>query len=262
VTCNKPFTAGRHTQEFTIDGVTRSTLFYVPQGYDGTSPIPLVFNLHGTSGTPEGQNDATGIEAFADERGFVVASMAGYLNRWNVARDPAQPDDVELAEASIDWAAENLCLDQARVYSTGFSGGARMSSRLACAIPDRIAAIGPVAGLRNDPPCDVSGVPVLTLHGTGDGTNFYDGCPEADTTCSRNGEWVENVENAVADWVQANGCNASPTLDEVSAGVERQTYADCTSGAPVIFYKVTDGAHVWELLPNTTEVVLDFFAEH
>jgi polyhydroxybutyrate depolymerase len=166
---------------------------------------------------------------------------------------------VAFAEVVLDWAEENLCIDPARVFSTGYSGGARTSSRFACALPQRIRAIAPVAGVRHDPPCDVSGMPVLTLHGTADGTNLYDGCDPADTACSRNGEWVEGVEAAIGDWRAANGCAEAPRVEPITGEVERRTWSDCRSGADVIFYRVAGGTHTWQLVPNTSELILDFF---
>lgn len=257
--CGKPRASGRETLRFDVAGVTREVVIYVPNGYAGDRPLPLTFNLHGSGGNPAGQLDYSGIQPLADARGFIVAALAGHQGRWNVARKPELPDDVAFAEVVLDWASENLCIDPGRVFSTGFSGGARTSSRLACAMPGRIRAIAPIAGVRHDPPCEVNGIPVLTVHGTADGTNFYAGCGATDTGCSRNGEWVEGVEAAVGDWRASNGCAESPRVEPLSDRVERRTWTHCTSGADVVFYRVVDGAHVWELLPNTTEVVLDFF---
>jgi len=237
-------------------------LLYVPKGYVGTTPLPLVFNLHPTGTSPESNEDSTKMETFADQRGFVVVALEGINRVWNVALDPTRPSDVAFAEAVLGFASTNLCIDNGRVYSTGMSGGARMSSRFACALGKRIAAIAPVAGLRNDPPCQVSGIDVLTIHGTKDATNFYNGCPQADTACSRNGEWVESVENAVGDWVSANGCAATPVIDDLGGGVTRRSYQTCTTGSVVVFYRVEGGTHDWYQLPDTTKIVVDFLLSH
>lgn len=85
--------------------------------------------------------------------GFVVVALAGYQNRWNVSLAPTEPDDIAPTQQAISWANSNLCIDAQRLYATGFSGGARLSSRLACALPGTFAAIAPIAGVRNDPPC-------------------------------------------------------------------------------------------------------------
>jgi hypothetical protein len=56
-----------------------------------------------------------------------------------------------------------------RIYAIGFSSGARMSSRLACDLSDRMAAIGPVGGLRYPEDCaPTRPVPVIAFHGKRD----------------------------------------------------------------------------------------------
>lgn len=261
--CTAPaYALGRHSLELDVAGTKRQFLLYVPKGYQGKARVPLVFNLHPSGGNPAGHENDTKMDTFADQHGFVVAALAGVGNVWNVARDPKKPDDVAFAEKVLEFAAQKLCIDDKRVYATGFSGGARTSSRFACAMPSRIAAIAPVAGLRNDPPCDVHGIDVLTVHGTADATNFYNGCAVTDTTCSRNGEWVEGIEPAVSDWVTANGCNKTAKVDDLGSGVSRRSYLDCTTGSVVVFYRVTNGTHTWHQLADTSKVVVDFLMSH
>jgi len=261
--CQRPHASGRHDLTLNVEGTDRRAIIYVPQGYDGTTRLPLVFNLHPSSGAPEGQLTETGMESQADTRQFFIVALAGYNNLWNVLRRPDLPDDVDFANAVLEWTEANLCTDVARVYSTGFSGGARTSSLLGCALPSRFSAIAPVAGIRNDPPCDATGVNVLALHGTGDNVNFYAGCPVNDTGCSRNGEWGESVEQALGDFRVLNGCRAEPSVEVLPAGTEHHTWSGCKTGATVEFYRVPDGQHTWGLLgAETTTVVLDFLLSH
>jgi len=262
VSCDRPYETGRHELEFDVAGTMRRLILYVPSSYDGETPLPLVFNLHPTTTNPEFQLIYTGMEELADERGFFIAAIAAIDGVWNVPDDPELPSEAEFAKTVLDFASESLCLDTARVYATGFSGGARTSSLFACALPERIRAIAPVGGLRHDPPCDVSGTSVLSVHGTSDDTNFYDGCAVDDTDCNRDGEWVEGVESALSDWVSANGCADAPATTVMAPDVERRSWSTCTSGADVEFYRVEGGAHEWPLLENTTQVVVDFLLSH
>ncbi len=242
--CSKPHAAGRQDVTLTIGQFQRNFLVYVPSSYQGSVRVPLVFNLHGTGGDPAGQQDDTQMEAAADQHGFVVVALAGYQSRWNVSLAPTEPDDIALTEQAISWANSNLCIDAQRLYATGFSGGARLSSRLACALPGTFAAIAPIAGVRNDPPCATVPTPLMTVHGTADMTNFYLGCPAADTGCSRNGEWAESVEAALGDWVTLNGCSSTPLIT-ASGAAELLTYQNCTGDAEVLMYRVAGGAHDW-----------------
>src|SRR5690349_18796236 len=53
-------------------------------------------------------------------------------------------DDVGLVGAILDRLETEMCVDTARIYSTGFSNGGFLSHRLGCELSDRIAAIAPV----------------------------------------------------------------------------------------------------------------------
>ncbi len=46
----KPFTVGRNNFTTTFSGDTREYIVSVPASYDGLTPIPVVFMLHGSSG--------------------------------------------------------------------------------------------------------------------------------------------------------------------------------------------------------------------
>ncbi len=54
----------------------------------------------------------------------------------------------------------------------------------------------------------------------------------------------------------------SPTLEVLANGTEHQTWSGCGKGGDIEFYKIPGGAHVWDLLDDTTQVVVDFFLAH
>ena len=109
----------------------------------------------------------------------------------------------------IDHVAAQACTDSTRVYATGFSGGARMSSLLGCALGLRLAAIAPVSGLRApDRTCVTRPVPVLTFHGLADPQNTYEGHVPGRAA------WVESVPDALAAWAAHNACSAKVVLED------------------------------------------------
>ena len=102
------------------------------------------------------------LAATADAHGFIlVAPDAGIpLGEgfaWNIPGvptvagqlpGPQDRDDVDHLSSIADVLVEGGCVDPARIYSTGLSGGGRMTSWLGCVESDRYAAIAPVVGLR------------------------------------------------------------------------------------------------------------------
>ena len=112
------------------------------------------------------------------------------------------PDDVSFLEQLVTVLEQKYCVDSHRVYATGFSGGARIASQLACDASTTFAAVGPVSGLRFPSPCpSTRPVPVISLHGTSDPVDPYLG----------NGQkyWTYSVPVAAQRWATHNGCTTA-----------------------------------------------------
>jgi polyhydroxybutyrate depolymerase len=238
--CSLTAASGVSEQRLTSGGRERTFRLFVPPSYDGRTSLPLVLDLHGSGGTAAGQAGTSRFEALAASEGFIVASLqAGAQgNRWNMPIQSDRPDDVQYVSDVIDHVAARVCTDTARVYATGFSGGARMSSLLACKLNDRIAAIAPMAGLRWPGQCEGRAIPVLTIHGLADPQNTYDG-----HVASRGAEWEESVPEALAGWAQHNGCDGDATLDDPPGPLSTLSYKGCD--AEVRLIRVDGLVHAW-----------------
>lgn len=232
--------AGRSEHTSTSSGVTRRWLLYWPRAAGAALPpaLPLVFDLHGSGGTPEDQLELSGLEALAESQGFALVAPEGIDRMWNVPVDPAKPSDVGFMSQLIDeLSALTGRIDRARVYATGFSGGGRMVSQLACDLSDRIAAIAAVGGIRFPGPCsDARSLPILAFHGTGDETNPYDGGGRP--------YWGTGVEDAVSGWAQHNHC-AQRVERPLGASVLEIRYAGDGCGAEVLLVRIDGFGHAW-----------------
>jgi polyhydroxybutyrate depolymerase len=238
--CALTVAPGISEQKVTSGGRERTYRLFVPPSYDGRTSLPLVLDLHGSGGTAAGQAGTSRFEALAASEGFIVASLqAGAAgNRWNVPVTSDRPDDVQYVGDVIDHVAARVCTDTTRVYATGFSGGARMSSLLACKASDRIAAIAPMAGLRWPGMCEGRAIPVLTFHGLADPQNTYDG-----HVASRGDEWLESVPEALAGWAKHNGCDGEAVLDDPPGPLSTLSYRGCD--AEVRLVRVDGLVHSW-----------------
>jgi len=241
--CNLPAMPGVSDRAISSGGLSRSYRLFVPPVYDGRARLPLVLDLHGSGGTAERQAGSSRFEALAAREGFLVASLQAASstgNRWNVPVTDDRPDDVAYVSDVIDDVAAHVCADVSRVYATGMSGGARMSSLLGCKLNSRIAAIAPMAGLRWPAPCEGREIPVLTLHGLADPQNTYDGHVEG-----RNGEWVESVPEALAGWAAYNGCDADVLFEDPPGPLSTMRYEGCRDGVEVRMIRVDGLRHQW-----------------
>jgi polyhydroxybutyrate depolymerase len=275
---------GRHTLPVTFEGRQYPVDVHVPGGVRPGTRLPAVVNLHGTQST--GANQLT-YSDMAPERHLVLAPTgvipAGAGFGWNVPGVGTPPadarDDVAFLDRVIATAVTSLCADPARVYGTGYSGGGRMISAYACARPERIAAIAPVAGLRAGRPDpgdttrpDPSScmpkrpVPVLTFHGEQDWTNPFPGGGSV--------YWGYSVPEAQKRWAEINGCGPSPRTTAITEQISKITYRSCRRGAEVTLYRIANGGHTWPGTPidngngtvtheiDANELMWRFFQRH
>jgi polyhydroxybutyrate depolymerase len=261
-------------------------IVHVPPGYSDSSKTPLVLNLHGSGSTAAEQEGFTAMDATSDADGFIVAYPQGLIPEasgydWNIpgvpllGGKPAPPgsaDDVSFLVALVGLLEHRYCVDARRVYATGFSGGARMSSQLACDESGIFAAVAPVSGLRRPTPCPgVRAVPIVAFHGTADPVDPYDGHGQA--------YWTYSVPEAARDWAAQDGCSGTATRTRPAATVTLTEYSGCRGDAVVELYTISGEGHEWPggphlpkslrrvLGPQSTAINADsimwaFFAAH
>jgi len=240
-------------------GLTREYILHVPPSYTGSEPVPLVLLFHGFGQPAADQLQYSEMGAKADAEGFIVV-VPQALSSPNIAEEhwnflifePGAPDDIAFIGELLDALEAELCVDSARVYSTGISNGAMFSVRLACDMSDRIAAIAPVAGvyyppwsadLAAEPPCEPERpVPVLAFHGTADDTIPYAG-GQIGLGLPFHTRHIEN--EVMPAWAASNGCGPTPAIGQATPNVRLITYAGCDQGADVKLYAVEGGGHVW-----------------
>ena len=260
--------SGERTLSF--GGRDRTFNLHVPSGYDRAA-TPLVLNFHGYTSNAGQQEYFSVMSETADREGFAVAypQGTGVSPSWNAGACCGSAvtndiDDVGFTAAMIDAIAEEMCLDSARVYSTGFSNGGFLSHRLACELSDRIAAIAPVAGVMGIDECNPTrAVPVAHFHGTLDGLVPIGGSAV-----------FPSVEETIDDWAERNGCSGEPqvSFDEGDAHCER--WDACDEGSAVELCIIDGGGHTWPggRVPaaagktstdlSATDRMWAFFAEH
>lgn len=230
-----------------VDGVERQWHLFVPRSYRAGEAAPLVLEFHGTGGTPDTQAALSGFRVLAAEQGFLlVAPVAAYprstdgLLTWNVDLHAQAVDDVAFIADLIDLVAARYTVDRNRIYAVGFSGGARMSSRLACDLAPVVAAIGAVGGVRYPEDCEPARpVPVIAFHGRQDTVNPYEQRPDSPDY------WRMGVDAAIAGWVRNNGCASQPDERAMPGDDTRVAWRNCRQGADVVLYRSATAGHTW-----------------
>ncbi len=237
------------TGSFIYDGQLRTYRLYVPAIYDGTKPVPLVFNLHGYSSSAEQQEFYGDFRQVADTANFIIVHPQGLLDdfgatHWNTF-ETSEIDDVGFLSALLDTVYTNYNIYGNQIYSVGMSNGGFMSYKLACLLSGRIAAVASVTGsmtfveeegcITNHP------MPVMQIHGTADGTVPYDG-----------NMFFMPVEDVVDYWADYNLCDTEPIVTEVpdtdpsdGSTATHYVYPNGVIGSSVEFYRVNGGEHTW-----------------
>jgi polyhydroxybutyrate depolymerase len=263
--CARP--AGRIADRPATVAVGAQTRRYTWSASERSGPKPLVLDFHGlfegTAGVHPGMTQFT---PKALTEGFVVAYPIGEANGvlWNTGANGASLRFVDALIAKIQGDA---CIDPRRIYATGLSYGAFMTSAILCNRSTVFAAAAPVAGLLN--PCGAvpRKIPLLTFHGTADpilAYALYSGAPQG--------------------WARKYGCGpATRTTVTASDPVTRQpiykdTWNCAGQGTAVESYVIKGGGHAWPgsafsasigaIVGKTatsidaTDIIWDFFRQH
>jgi predicted peptidase len=126
-------------------GENRSYWIYVPSGYNGSDPIPLVVMLHGAGGNGRGADEMSSWSTIAESEGFIAVFPDGGV--WNIYDwNGTGRNDVGFLLAVINKVQEDYVIDASRIYMTGHSMGAGMTITFALEHADILAAIAPASG--------------------------------------------------------------------------------------------------------------------
>ncbi len=235
-------------------GSNREYIIDIPADYDPTHPYRLIFSWHQAYGSAEGNAngqypanngpnfDAENYAYFGLHREataanqpaiFVAPQGIGNLP-WDFTRDSVLFDDLL---AAID---DNLCIDDNRVFTTGFSYGAMMSYSLSITRQTKLRGAVTMAAANYalpGQPQDSNAGPIayFGITGMSDGT-----CPWINSDQDKTGG-----KYCVLTHAEDNGCTISTDFQTAMVGSKQHVCYDfegCEAGYPV---KVCtfDGAH-------------------
>lgn len=253
----------------------RGYAIYVPSGYDPDQPTPLVIALHASGGSAGSMAQITGFNDMAERDNVLVLYPEGPYGYWdygagtpNWENVPNLLDDPAYIRDLLENIESEYNIDPTRIYAAGFSNGSRMAFRVACDLPDKIAAIAAVAATLSDevtPLCDHGKpVSVLFMHGTRDHV-----IPPYAKRLHIDNLFISNALSARGTaefWEKHNECEETETevitADDLTINLIKSR--DCNGGAEVDFYEVLEGRHVWNFTEdfNTSELIWTFFREH
>jgi len=285
-------------EEYTLiyDGRERFYLLYLPPQYDGITPLPLVFVLHGGGGNPYMYDEMTGFGQKAQDEGFILVYPAGtgqfqrQLLTWNSGYCCAYAyendvDDVGFFQELVASLTSQYTIDPARIYVAGHSNGGMMAYRLGAEMSDIFAAVGIMAGTIGGYPTPTSDdlfiipqpqnpVSVIHIHGMEDEQVRYEGGVNKLNSPSRRNDL--SVADAMAFWVDVNQCDPTPIIEKFDDDmVIVDTYSCDATGTGLKLISIVDGGHSWaggfvdrqradppSLRVSATDEIWAFFESH
>ena len=183
--------------------------------------------------------------AYPEGTGGRLESMKN-RRTWNAGRCCGQAvkqnvDDVLFIKQLIDDVQARYAIDTRRVYVAGMSNGAMMAYRLACEIPDKIAAIIAVSGTLAMDNCDAAkDVPVLHIHGDQDNNVPFAGGQGSGSIAGVNHRSVPDTLELII-----RPRKSSDPEQKILNNAVRVTSYNCSAGAPVSLYLIKGGGHAW-----------------
>jgi poly(3-hydroxybutyrate) depolymerase len=213
-------------QQSTLAG--RSIWVRLPDNYDQTRAYPVIFVWKGCGGA--GSLSIFHMEEVAGADAIIVhgdTPSDGVEDGCYDTADGATFVDLPFFDAFVDHLTTSYCVDEAHLFSAGFSSGAWLSFLLGCQRGDVLRAIGTIAGgfkptfFLGQPTCNGNTAAMMISDLSDTNNPFHDLDTDGDS-----------VEIGVNQWLTANGC--TETTWTVTAGTPAdpdqsvcRSYAGC-----------------------------------
>jgi polyhydroxybutyrate depolymerase len=230
-------------EHIVVDGMKRKIVTYIP--LDAKGILPLIISLHGGFASPRGMFHLADFRPVADREKFLVVCPAS-KHFWHDGADLHGIDDVKFIDHLIDYMIKTYYADPNKIYITGISNGGFMTTRLACQLHHRIAAIAVVAAtLDVGEGYDLTKpMPVMYIHGTTDPIVSYKGGKLF-------GRRVFSHDDVIKKWVAMDNCDPKPIVTNIpdvahdGTSLVKEEYHNPKNNLKVISYTVNNGGHTW-----------------
>jgi poly(3-hydroxybutyrate) depolymerase len=234
---------------YTIESsaMMREYVLDVPTDYDPNRAYRLVFGWHWRGGNADNVVNGSGEAArgayyglksrsngsaiFVSPEGLVDNGVSGWAN--------PQGRDIEFLRDMLDRLNAELCIDQERIFSTGFSYGGMMSFAVGCAMGGVVRAIAPMAGALISG-CEDGSAPVA----------FWGSHAPGDSVVG-----IDQGRQGRDEFLQRNGCDTQTQPAEPDGCV---AYQGCASGYPVTWCEFSGDHYTPDFAPDAT---WDFFSQ-
>jgi poly(3-hydroxybutyrate) depolymerase len=208
----------------TSAGIAREYIIYIPTGYDSSKPYKLLFAWHcmGSSDTGAVSSGYYGAKQNDTGKTTILVAPQGYTDSMPWRSDDK---DVTFFDDMLKLFKSELCIDESRVFSIGFSFGGMMTYSLSVARQKDIrAAVGIASANYN-------------IYVTSSKTHAPIGWMQTtgvnDTTCPWNAGSKQGAEAIAIEHGTDNGCTVPNPVPKWTSGNHLCVdFAGCKDGFP------------------------------
>lgn len=192
-----------------------------PDGWDGESPLPVLFHFHGWARQGSLIVKHQRISGATRRRGVLLVAPNGNGRSWDFWHPGT--DDVDFARSVLEDVKARYPVDTDRIYVSGYSWGSNMAWRFVCEDGADIAALLAISGtLDQDEVCATAPGEVRQVYGLNDQVLYFPYGPGGDETYP------------VQLWREAYDCGQGQGQGPWNAvsflTLERTTWEDCARG--------------------------------
>jgi polyhydroxybutyrate depolymerase len=197
----------------------------------------VILLFYGFGSDPSQFSTLTGLPAQGSTAGYLVVVPRAQGIEWQFS---GHGSDAAFVSALLRDLDDTYCIDQRRVFATGFSAGAAFTIVYGCSHRGQIAAIATVAvdfqlGCKRP-------IPILAFHGTRDPLVPYQ---NGAIGLSLPGVKVRGTELNMGDWARLDHCQSTPNTQRIGSQVDLQQWLGCIRGTSVELYTIIGGGHSW-----------------
>jgi poly(3-hydroxybutyrate) depolymerase len=189
--------------------MTRTYYVQLPTLYSSDKKYPVIFQFH-----PRGGNAEQALTMYGIAKGFpdaIYVTPQGLNENGYTGWANTNGQDIAFTKAMVAEVQGKYCVDNTRIFSTGFSYGGMMSFAVGCEMGDVFRAIAPMSGaLYSDFNCKGTGhaVAMWGSHGTSDNVvPIEDGRAASDKILQQNHCGTQTVPMEPSPCVSYEGCD-------------------------------------------------------
>ena len=250
-----------------VGGVDRMFRLSIPSSDAGTE-LPILLAFHGEDMAEEEFPQQASFDALGEEHGFIMAYAVAEQGRtaaegdWFLNTAATSADDIDFATAIVDALSNTYCVDQTRLYATGYALGSMLTYEIACQLNNRFAAVASVAGTMPIEPnrCSmVSQVAVMHIHGKFDFVVDYDEDWDWDEGEHEGVGTMSSVLGLIDSWAVTADCQQRESHYHMD--VEHVVHSDCSENVLIEHHGIELHGHNWPdqvAGVETPEVIWEF----